>query len=64
MENHGLKDQKMPLSKATKYKQFNVGAYMKERRQQSEMIQGKSKEVRVQSKRLERLDEMVSRALV
>ena len=38
--------------------------YLKGRRQRSEMVETKSKEVCVQSKRLERLDEKVSRAMV
>lgn len=54
----------MPLSKATKYKRFNVGTYMKEMRIASQDIEAKNKTLGAKRKQLNRIEEKVRKHIL
>ena len=55
---------KMPLSKATKYKRFNVGTYMKEMRIASQDIEATNKTLGAKRKQLNRIEEKVRKHIL
>ena len=54
----------MPLSKATKYKHFNVGTYMKEMRIASQDIEAKNKTLGAKRKQLNRIEGKVRKHIL
>jgi hypothetical protein len=51
----------MPLNKATRYKRFSVGTYMKELRIANQEIEAKNKTLIAKRKQLSRIEEKVRR---
>ena len=54
----------MPFSKASAYKRFNVGEYMKQKRLASLAIETKNKKLKNSSMKLRRLDDKVGMILM
>ena len=50
----------MPWPKATQYRRFNVGQYMKQKRLENLRVEQRTKKAQATARRLKRLEERVS----